>query len=161
MKTLTICGFRMKPNRSNIILLADDDEGDRLLMQGALEDSNLTNQMDCVSDGIELMDYLNRSGRYAYLENLPLPGLIILDLNMPKKSGHEVLHELKTSPEFRRIPVVIMTTSEDTDDISKTYKLGANSFITKPDHFESLVDTLETLGRYWFQIAESSTEIKA
>lgn len=135
---------------SKIILLVDDDEGDRMLMQGALEESTLPLDMNCVSDGEELMNYLNRTNRYCHLGSLPLPGLIILDLNMPGRSGLELLKELKESTIFNAIPIVVMTTSEDSNEATESYKLGADSFITKPDSFDNLVEVLKTLGNFWF-----------
>lgn len=136
------------------ILLADDDEDDRKLAQDALVESRLANDLHTVEDGEELMDYLLRRGKYATLADSPRPGLILLDLNMPKKDGREALREIKADPSLRQIPVVVLTTSKAEEDIYRTYDLGANSFITKPVMFESLVKVMRDLGTYWFEIVE-------
>ena len=149
----------MSTERKTItILLADDDEDDRLLAREALSESRLANDLHVVSDGEELMDYLYRRGQYAALEDSPRPGLILLDLNMPKKDGREALREIKSDPVLRQIPVVVLTTSKAEEDIYRTYDLGANSFITKPVMFESLVRVMKDLGRYWFEIVELPAE---
>ncbi|HEV2913749.1 MAG TPA: response regulator [Pyrinomonadaceae bacterium] len=137
-----------------IILLADDDEDDRMLAKDALTESRLANELHMVGDGEELMDYLYRRGRYAALADSPRPGLILLDLNMPRKDGREALMEIKADPSLRQIPVVVLTTSKAEEDIYRTYDLGANSFITKPVMFESLVKVMRDLGKYWFEIVE-------
>ena len=139
-------------SRTFTILLADDDPDDRLMTQEALAESHLLNKLDMVEDGEQLMDYLRRKGKYSDLADTPLPGLILLDLNMPRKDGREALKEIKADPELRRIPVVILTTSQAEEDIFKTYDLGVNSFITKPVIFESFVELMRQLGRYWFEI---------
>jgi two-component system, response regulator len=136
------------------ILLADDDEDDRMLAKDALKESRLANELHMVGDGEELMDYLYRRGRYAALADSPRPGLILLDLNMPRKDGREALMEIKADPSLRQIPVVVLTTSKAEEDIYRTYDLGANSFITKPVMFESLVTVMRDLGKYWFEIVE-------
>lgn len=136
------------------ILLADDDEDDRVLARDALADSRLANDLRTVEDGEELMDYLLRRGRYAAPEVSPRPGLILLDLNMPKMDGREALREIKSHASLRRIPVVVLTTSQAEEDIYKTYDLGANSFVTKPVMFDSLVKVMKDLGKYWFEIVE-------
>ncbi len=143
----------MYKNREAIIILyAEDDPEDRMLVADALEESRLANELHTVTDGEELMDYLHRRGEYAKLSDTPLPGLILLDLNMPKKDGREALKEIKTTPDLRRIPVVALTTSKAEEDILRTYDLGVNSFIVKPVTFESLVDLVKSLGKYWFEI---------
>lgn len=136
------------------ILLADDDEDDRLLTTKALAESRLANDLHVVGDGEELMDYLHRRGAYAALESSPRPGLVLLDLNMPRKDGREALREIKSDHSLRQIPVVVLTTSKAEEDIYRTYDLGANSFITKPVMFESLVGVMKDLGKYWFEIVE-------
>jgi CheY-like chemotaxis protein len=147
-----------KERRPITILLADDDEDDRLLAKDALTESRLANDLHVVEDGEELMDYLYRRGRYAAPEDSPRPGLILLDLNMPKKDGREALKEIKADVSLRQIPVVVLTTSQAEEDIYRTYDLGANSFITKPVLFESLVKVMKDLGTYWFEIVELPTE---
>lgn len=136
------------------ILLADDDEDDRMLARDALAESRLANDLYMVSDGEELMDYLLRRGGYAEPAESPRPGLILLDLNMPKMDGREALKEIKSHPNLRQIPVVVLTTSQAEEDIYRTYDLGANSFITKPVMFASLVKVMKDLGNYWFEIVE-------
>ena len=134
------------------IIMADDDADDRMLAREAMEESRLGNAFRFVEDGQELMDYLTRSGRFA-TEDAPRPGLILLDLNMPRKDGRQALREIKNHPDLRSIPVVILTTSKTEEDILRSYDLGANSFITKPVTFDRLVDIVRGLGTYWFNIA--------
>jgi CheY-like chemotaxis protein len=144
----------MNNRRSITILLADDDADDRMMASDALEESRLANDLRCVEDGEELMDYLHRRGKFAPPNEAPRPGLILLDLNMPRKDGREALKEIKAEPELRSIPVVVLTTSKAEEDIYRTYDLGVNSFITKPVNFESLVAVMKALGKYWFEIVE-------
>jgi CheY-like chemotaxis protein len=142
------------PAKSIVILMADDDADDRLLAKDALAECRLANELHFVENGEELLDYLHRRGKYVNLANSPRPGLILLDLNMPKKDGRESLKEIKDDPRLRTIPVVVLTTSRADTDISRIYELGANSFITKPVSFDSLVEVMKILGRYWFEIVE-------
>ena len=135
------------------ILMADDDADDRLLAKDALAECKLSNELHFVENGEELLDYLNRRGKYAGAA-LPRPGLILLDLNMPRKDGREALREIKMDPELRKIPVVVLTTSKADTDISKIYELGANSFISKPVTFDSLVNVMKILSNYWLSIVE-------
>ncbi|GAB3735421.1 response regulator [Spirosoma lituiforme] len=130
------------------ILIADDDSDDRLFMERALRQSGYTQTVQFVEDGEELMEYLNRSGRYAN-QNLPWPDLLILDLNMPRKNGFQALREIKDDSRLRRLPVVVMTTSSADEDILKTYTLGVNSFVTKPFNFNRLVEMVGALKTYW------------
>lgn len=136
-----------------VILMADDDDDDYVLTKKALAESRLLNDLIRVRDGEELMDYLHRKGEYTQ-ENAPRPGVILLDLNMPRKDGREALREIKSDDTLRNIPVVVFTTSKAEEDIYKTYQLGVNSFITKPVTFDSLTDVMRTLGNYWFEIVE-------
>lgn len=138
-------------NKAVMIMMADDDPDDRLLVREAFEENRLANPLMTVKDGEELMDYLHRRAGY---ENALRPSLILLDLNMPRKSGFEALREIKSDPELRRIPVVILTTSKAEEDIVRSYDLGVNSFIVKPVTFDALVETVRELGKYWFQIVE-------
>ncbi len=142
----------MKEKDVITILMADDDADDRLMTKEALEDARLANELYFVEDGEELLDYLHRRGRFADPALSPRPGLILLDLNMPRKDGREALREIKADPELRRIPVVVLTTSKAEEDILRTYDLGVNSFITKPVSFEALVEVMRALARYWFEI---------
>lgn len=135
-----------------VILLADDDPEDRLLTLRALKRSRLRNEIYTVEDGQELMDYLYRRGPYADPARSPRPGLILLDLNMPRKDGREALQEIKSDSMLRRIPVVVLTTSDAEADILRSYDLGVNAFITKPVTFEELVRVLQVLGDFWFEI---------
>jgi len=144
-----------KPNARLTILMADDDEDDRLLTKAALEESMQNNEIRFVEDGEELIDYLLHRNRYSDPRLSPRPNLILLDLNMPRKDGREALREIKATPGLRAIPIVILTTSKLEEDIFRTYDLGANSFIIKPVTFEGLVETIKLLGRYWFEVVES------
>ena len=145
----------MPPNATApiAILMADDDADDRLLARDAIAESRLSNPFHCVEDGQELMDYLRRKGKYRTIP-APRPGIILLDLNMPRKDGRQALEEIKSDPDLRSIPVVILTTSKTEEDILRAYNLGANSFITKPVTFEGLVDIVRQLDKYWFSIVE-------
>jgi CheY-like chemotaxis protein len=140
-------------SRAITILMAEDDADDRVLARDAMQESRLGNSLRFVEDGQELMDYLTRTGVYAKRE-APRPGLILLDLNMPRKDGRQALREIKGDPELRHIPVVVLTTSRTEEDVAGAYDLGANSFITKPVTFDGLVDIVRTLDKYWFRIVE-------
>jgi CheY-like chemotaxis protein len=140
--------------KSITILLADDDPEDRMLAAEAFRESRLANPLDSVVDGEDLMDYLYRRGKYAHLVGHPLPGLILLDLNMPRKDGREALKEIKGDPNLRRIPIIVLTTSKAEEDIYRTYDLGVNSFISKPVSFDGLVRVMTTLARYWIEFVE-------
>ena len=139
-----------------VILMADDDDDDFLLTQKALEESKLLNTLCRVRDGEELLDYLHGAGEFAG-KDCPRPGVILLDLNMPKKDGREALKEIKSDPECNDIPVVVFTTSKAEEDVYKSYKLGVNSFITKPVTFDNLIEVIKALGKYWFEIVELPT----
>ncbi len=136
------------------IVLADDDPDDRKLTQDAFCENRLANEFHTVEDGEELMDYLLRRNKYASMQGDPLPGLILLDLNMPRKDGREALKEIKAHPDLRRIPIVVLTTSKAEEDILRSYDLGVNSYVTKPVTFKSLVELIKVLGRYWFEVVE-------
>ncbi len=136
------------------VLLADDDADDRLLAEEALKKTRLANNLRCVEDGEELLDYLRRRGKYADPKESPRPGLILLDLNMPRKDGSEALREIKSDPRLRDIPVVVLTHSRAEDDIARAYSLGVNSYITKPVKFSALVAVMKAIGQYWFETVE-------
>ena len=136
------------------ILMADDDEDDRLLTKDAFQEYRVCNDLRFVEDGEELMDYLHRKGKFTDPKNSPRPGMILLDLNMPRKDGREALQEIKADPKLRSIPVVVLTTSKAEEDIVLSYDLGVNSFITKPVTFEGLVEVVKALGKYWIEIVE-------
>lgn len=141
-------------NPALTILLADDDDEDRAMTIDALRERRVANEIRCVSDGQELVDYLFRRGAYADATSAPMPGLILLDLNMPRKDGREALAEMKTDPVLRSIPVVVLTTSRAEEDIVRTYDLGVNSFISKPVTFNGLVRAMDVFSRYWLEIVE-------
>ena len=136
------------------ILIAEDDPDDRLLTQRALEMSRVVNDLRFVEDGEELMEYLLHNGRYADASKAPRPGLVLLDLNMPRKDGREALKEIKSHPQLHSIPVVVMTTSKAEEDVLKSYDVGANSYVVKPVTFDRLVDLMKTLGTYWVEFVE-------
>jgi CheY-like chemotaxis protein len=141
------------------ILMADDDADDRSLAREALLEGRLVNDLRFVDDGEDLLAYLRREGKYAGAD-APRPGLVLLDLNMPKMDGRAALKEIKNDPDLRQIPVVALTTSKADEDVHRAYDLGVNSYIVKPVTFEALVDILQTLGKYWFEIVELPGENK-
>lgn len=141
-------------SRPIVILMAEDDPEDCMLAKFAFEEHRVANELKIVEDGEELMDYLHRRGRFSAPQDAPRPGLILLDLNMPRKDGREALQEIKADPLLRRIPVVVLTSSKAEEDIFRSYDLGANSFITKPVTFEGLVYVVKTLSQYWFEVVE-------
>ena len=136
------------------ILVADDDEEDRALAHEALTRARLANNLFFVSDGEELMNYLHRRGPYAAPGAAPRPGLLLLDIKMPKKDGFTCLREIRADASLRQLPVVVLTTSSAEEDIYRSYDLGVNSFVSKPVSLQGLVDAMVTLGRYWFEIVE-------
>lgn len=144
----------MKTAPQKMILMADDDADDRLLVQDALLECHLSDYVRFVTDGEELMDYLLRRGQFTEDDKAPVPGLILLDLNMPRKDGREALREIRANPELRRIPVVVFTTSRADTDVGTIYDLGANSFVPKPVAFDALVKIMNQLAQYWFGIVE-------
>ncbi|MFZ4796359.1 MAG: response regulator [Bacteroidia bacterium] len=141
-------------SKSLHLLIAEDDEEDRMLTQEALKESRLKNTVHFVEDGEYLMDYLNNRGKYSDKVKYPTPGFILLDLNMPRKDGREALKEIKSDELLRRIPVIILTTSKAEEDIIRSYNLGVNSFITKPVTFEGLINVMKALGNYWLEVVE-------
>ncbi len=136
------------------ILMADDDADDRLMAEKAFQAARLENGLRFVNDGEELMDYLLHRGQFSDESLHPLPGLILLDLNMPRKDGREVLQEIKAHPLLHHIPVVILTTSAAETDILRSYDLGVNSFITKPVTIQGLMDAMKLMTNYWFQLVK-------
>jgi CheY-like chemotaxis protein len=141
------------------ILMADDDEDDRELTRDALKDSQVADGMEFVADGQDLIDYLRGQGPYAKSSRGERrPGIILLDLNMPRKDGREALAEIKADASLREIPVVVLTTSKDEADIQRTYELGANSFISKPVTHTGLMDVMRSLSHYWFDVVELPTD---
>jgi CheY-like chemotaxis protein len=144
----------MKSNVAINVLIAEDDAEDRLLIKKAIKSTSIKDNIFFVENGEELTDYLENKGKYSDPEKYPLPGLILLDLNMPKKDGREALKEIKGNVNLKRIPIVVLTTSKAEEDILKTYNLGVNSFITKPVTFASLVKTMQTFSDYWIDTVE-------
>ncbi len=140
------------------ILIADDDPEDRMLAAEALKESRLANDIRFVEDGEELVDYLTYRGRFTNPDDAPRPGVILLDLNMPRKDGREALREIKENSELRRIPIIVLTTSKAEIDIYRSYDLGVNSFIVKPVTFDSLVEVMKVIGKYWFEIVEIAAD---
>lgn len=143
----------MSTKKPVVILMAEDDEDDRLMSKEALEESRVLNDLRFAYDGQDLLDYLRKEGAYRN-SDCPRPGIILLDLNMPRKNGLQTLEELKADPEFKSIPVVILTTSKAEEDIVLSYNLGAASYIRKPVDFNDLVDLMKAMGRYWIEIVD-------
>jgi CheY-like chemotaxis protein len=141
-------------DRPVVILLADDDEEDCMLVRDALRESRLANDLRFVHNGEDLLDYLNHRGPYADATSAPRPGLILLDLNMPRMDGREALQAIKSDPCLRQIPVVVLTSSKAEEDIFRSYDLGVNSYVAKPVTFPSLVEIMQALERYWFEIVD-------
>ena len=136
-----------------MILMADDDADDRLMTREALQEARIAADVYFVEDGEDLIDFLRHRGKYGDAGKAPRPGLILLDLNMPKKDGREALKEIKSDPDLRSIPVVILTTSGAEEDIRRIYDIGGNSFVTKPASFDRLVEIMSTVVKYWFEIS--------
>jgi chemotaxis family two-component system response regulator Rcp1 len=145
----------METNKTSIqpieILLVEDNPGDSRLAKEALKDSKLMNALYIVEDGVEAMNFLHRKGKYS---KMPRPDLIILDLNLPKKDGREVLAEIKTDDNLKRIPVVILTISKAEEDILKTYNLHANCFITKPIDLDQFMKVVKSIEDFWLTIVK-------
>ena len=141
----------MNRREEPIILMADDDEDDCLMVRDALAEVHVSGGFITVEDGEELMDLLHRRGRF---KEAPRPGLILLDLNMPRKDGREALEEIKRDPDLRSIPVVVLTTSDSETDIKRCYELGGNAYIRKPATYEGLVEMMRAICTYWFQVVK-------
>ena len=139
---------------SILILVADDDEDDRMFTKEAFEENFLRNEVRFVNDGVELLDYLKHRNQYANPADSPRPGIILLDLNMPKMDGREALHFIKSDHDLRTIPIIVLTTSKAEQDVLKSYDLGVNCFITKPVTFSDFVAVTRTIGQYWFDIVQ-------
>lgn len=145
-------------NKETIVLLiAEDDEDDYLLIKEALEDVRLRNAVHWVKDGAELMDYLLRQGEYADPEKSPRPGIILLDLNMPRMDGREALREIKSNSDLRNIPVIVLTVSRAEEDILRSYDLGVNSYIRKPVKFDEFIEAIKIFEKYWLEIVSLPT----
>jgi CheY-like chemotaxis protein len=144
----------MAPGKTLTVLVADDDDDDRRFIRKAWEKYRAPDELRFVEDGEELLEYLKQKDRYADPASAPRPAVVLLDLNMPRKDGREALREIKADPVLRQIPIVVLTTSQADEDICRSYDLGANSYITKPVTFGSLVDVLQVLGKYWIEIVD-------
>ncbi len=135
-----------------VILVVEDDPDDQFLTKEAIKESRIVNVLYFVKDGIELLDYLRHEGKFT--EQLPVPDLILLDLNLPRMNGKEVLREIKDDQKLCHIPVVVLSTSQAEEDVFQCYKLGASGFITKPVKFSDLIEIMKTLGNYWFAVVK-------
>ncbi len=140
----------MEGKNPALILMAEDDDDFVVLVKEAFKRVGLANEIRRVEDGEELMDYLLHRGKYPTPEQAPVPGIIFLDLNMPKKNGFEALREIRANPAIKKIPVIMLTVSNNKSDVLLSYNLGANSFVTKPYEFNQLVDALKIVQQYWF-----------
>jgi CheY-like chemotaxis protein len=141
--------------KRTIVIIAEDDPDDRLLIKDALREGGSENiEAHFVNDGAELLDYLYHRGDYERVEETPQPELVLLDINMPKKSGLEVLEEIKQDPALRTIPVVLLTTSRAPEYVARSYELGGSGFITKPGTYSELVDLMKNIEQYWFKTVQ-------
>jgi CheY-like chemotaxis protein len=134
------------------VLLAEDDPEDRYLIDEALSESRVPHKLIVVEDGDEMLDYLNNRGKYEIKDESPRPGLILLDLSMPRRDGWEVLEEIKRNPDLRRIPVVVLTNSHAEEDILRAYELGVSGYVSKPVSYMGLLNAMKTIGSYWLEI---------
>lgn len=140
---------------SNIyILVAEDDADDRFLLETAFAEKGYQEKLTFVENGVELLDYLRNLHPDEQKTDSALPGFILLDLNMPKKDGREVLKEIKEDPRFKKIPVIVFTTTKNEHEVNRCYELGANTYVVKPVGFESLLQTIEDIRSYWFKTAQ-------
>jgi CheY-like chemotaxis protein len=131
------------------VLLVEDDAGDVLMTQEAFEHHKLRNQLHVVSDGVEALSFLRREGEFA---DAPRPGLILLDLNLPRKDGREVLEEVKNDESLRSIPIVVLTTSQAEEDILRSYNLHANAYVAKPVDFERFIDVIRQIDDFFVSV---------
>jgi CheY-like chemotaxis protein len=137
------------------ILLVEDDPNDIILIKRAFEKASITNPLPVVEDGEEAISYFAGKGPYSDRVKYPLPILLLLDLKLPRKSGHEVLEWLRRQPMLKRLPVVVLTSSQQDSDINRAYDLGANSYLVKPVTFDTLVEMMKTLNFYWLLLNEN------
>ncbi len=135
-----------------IILLAEDDPGDQEITRRAMEAWRIANKLYIVSNGEEALDYLYHKGKYANPDDSPRPDLLMLDLNMPRISGRQVLEKIHSDPHLSDITVVVLTTSKQEEDIVRSYNLGCKSFIVKPVGLDAFIEVINTIEKYWFQI---------
>ena len=140
------------PNAKSIdVLLVEDDPGDTLMIREAFEDNKVRNRLTCVTDGVQALEYLRRDGEHA---DAPRPDLILLDLNLPRKDGREVLAEIKADDDLRTIPVVVLTTSQAEEDVLRSYKLHANAYVTKPVDFERFIDVVRQIDNFFVTVVK-------
>jgi two-component system response regulator len=144
----------MTPPRPTTILIAEDDPDDRLLALDALAETKFVHLVRFVEDGQELLDYLRRQGKYSDPALSPTPGIVLVDLNMPRMDGRAAIAAIKSDPALRHVPVTVLTTSRAEEDVFRSYQLGVSSYITKPVSFEGLVRVMKGVGQYWFEIVE-------
>jgi len=137
------------------ILLAEDNPGDVMLTKKALEQGKLANNLNVVTDGVEALAYLRQEGEYV---DKPRPDLVLLDLNMPRKDGQDVLEELQDDTDLRRIPVVVLTSSESEEDIARSYELNANAYLTKPVDFDGFTEIVNRMENFWFKVVKLPEE---
>jgi len=137
------------------VLLAEDNPGDARLTEKAFEQGNILNNLHTVEDGVEAMKFLRREGEY---QDRPRPDLVLLDLNMPRKDGWEVLEEIKEDPDLARIPVIVLTSSEAEEDIVKSYELQANAYLTKPVDFQGFLDIVHGFEEFWLSVVKMPPE---
>jgi len=137
------------------ILLVEDNDGDVFLTMEALKDAKIANSVHVVHDGVEALEFLRRQGKYA---TAPRPDLILLDLNLPRKDGRQVLREIKDDPSLRRIPVVILTTSKGEEDVLRAYDLHANCYITKPVDFNRFMEVVKSIEEFWLTVVRLPEE---
>ncbi|HEV7772757.1 MAG TPA: response regulator [Conexibacter sp.] len=133
------------------VLLVDDDPGDTLMIREAFEHNKVRNALECVADGVQAMQYLRREGEYA---DAARPDLILLDLNLPRKDGREVLAEIKSDPALATIPVVVLTTSHAEEDVLKSYQLHANAYVTKPVDFERFIEVVRQIDEFFVTVVK-------
>jgi CheY-like chemotaxis protein len=144
----------MNTKKQTMVLVAEDDADDRLLIQRAFKKGCENGSLVYVEDGEELIKYLRRQAPYNNDEKYPVPQIVLLDLNMPKKDGRQALQEIKSDEELCKIPVIVLTTSRQQEDIDRMYKIGSNSYITKPSSFEGLLSIAKEIEEYWFRTVE-------
>jgi CheY-like chemotaxis protein len=133
------------------VLLVEDDPGDTLMIREAFEDNKVRNRLTCVTDGVQALEFLRREGEHA---GAPRPDLILLDLNLPRKDGREVLAEIKADDSLRSIPVVVLTTSQAEEDVLRSYELHANAYVTKPVDFERFIDVVRQIDNFFVTVVK-------
>ena len=143
----------MSSHEQRVILLAEDDPDDQMFARKALNDCQTTIRIEVVHDGEQLMQYLRREGPYSDDDTAPLPDVILLDLNMPRMNGREALHQIKRDAILKRIPVIVLTTSNASPDILDSYDRGTNAYIVKPLNYESMCAAMNAIGQFWFNTA--------